>query len=529
MTALTRAQLTTEANSSLADNSSGDITAADVRQMVIDVVDSAFILDSDDANDIPGLQLVALTGDADDVTYDPSGTPISATNVQDAITEIANGGGGSGSVTSVGLSLPAQFSVSGSPVTTTGTLAATWANQNANIVFAGPSSGGAATPAFRALVGADLPNPAASTKGGVQSYAAVTNQFLTSISTGGAPASAQPAFSNLSGSVAASQMPALTGDVTTSAGAVATTIANDAVTNAKLANMAQATVKGRAAGAGTGDPADLNSAQVTAIVDAFVGDAGSGGTKGSVPAPTTGDAAKYLKGDGTWGNPAGSGDVVGPVSSTTGNVPTFADISGNVLDGGFPVTTFAKTYLDDANASDTRATLGLTIGTNVQAYDAGLQSISGLTTAANKGIYTTALDTYATYDLSVFARTYLDDSDAATTRTTLDAAQLGVGAGVNTQTGTSYTLVIGDKGKLVIMSNAASNTLTVPPNSSVAFDIGTCIDVQQGSTGQTSVAAGGGVTINSAGAALKARVQFSGISLVKTATNTWSMFGDITT
>ena len=67
------------------------------------------------------------------------------------------GGGGSGTVTSVGLSLPAEFTVSGSPVTGSGTLTAAKANQNANLVYAGPASGSAAAPAFRALASADLP------------------------------------------------------------------------------------------------------------------------------------------------------------------------------------------------------------------------------------------------------------------------------------------------------------------------------------------------------------------------------------
>lgn len=67
-------------------------------------------------------------------------------------------GAGSGTVTSVGLSLPAMFSVSGSPVTTSGTLTATLANQSLNTVFAGPSVGGAAAPTFRALVANDIPN-----------------------------------------------------------------------------------------------------------------------------------------------------------------------------------------------------------------------------------------------------------------------------------------------------------------------------------------------------------------------------------
>lgn len=66
-------------------------------------------------------------------------------------------GSGSGTVTSVGLSMPSIFNVSNSPVTVAGTLTAALANQNANLIFAGPASGGAAGPAFRSLVAADMP------------------------------------------------------------------------------------------------------------------------------------------------------------------------------------------------------------------------------------------------------------------------------------------------------------------------------------------------------------------------------------
>jgi hypothetical protein len=65
--------------------------------------------------------------------------------------------GGTGTVTSVGLSLPSIFTVTGSPVTTAGTLTATFTTELANTVFAGPSSGGAATPTFRPLVAGDIP------------------------------------------------------------------------------------------------------------------------------------------------------------------------------------------------------------------------------------------------------------------------------------------------------------------------------------------------------------------------------------
>lgn len=66
--------------------------------------------------------------------------------------------GSGGTVTSVSLSLPTEFSVSGSPVTGSGTLTGSWANQSANTVFSGPSSGPAGTPSFRALVSADIPD-----------------------------------------------------------------------------------------------------------------------------------------------------------------------------------------------------------------------------------------------------------------------------------------------------------------------------------------------------------------------------------
>jgi hypothetical protein len=62
--------------------------------------------------------------------------------------------------------------------------------------------------------------------------------------------------------------------------------------------------------------------------------------------------------------------------------------------------------------------------------------------------------------------------------------------GINEQTGTAYTLAITDKGKLVISSNVAANTLTVPPNSSVAFPIGTRLEGRQGDAGQTTITAG---------------------------------------
>ncbi len=87
------------------------------------------------------------------------------------------------------------------------------------------------------------------------------------------------------------------------------------------------------------------------------------------------------------------------------------------------LTPYMRTLLDDADAGTARGTLGLVIGTDVQAWDAGLQSISGLTTLADRMIYTTASDVYAVTTLSAYGRTLIDDADAGAARTTLDAEQ----------------------------------------------------------------------------------------------------------
>lgn len=102
---------------------------------------------------------------------------------------------------------------------------------------------------------------------------------------------------------------------------------------------------------------------------------------------------------------------------------------------------------------------------------------------------------------------------------------------LNAQTGTTYTFVLTDAdNKLVTASNASAQTYTIPPNSSVAFPTGTLINVIQIGAGQVTFSQGAGVTIASNGGtatAPKLRVQYSAATLMKVATDTWYIVGDI--
>ena len=97
----------------------------------------------------------------------------------------------------------------------------------------------------------------------------------------------------------------------------------------------------------------------------------------------------------------------------------------------------------------------------------------------------------------------------------------------NAQTGTTYTLAIGDVGKLVTASNASAITITVPPS---VFATGNVINVQQIGAGQVTFAQGAGVTITSAGAsssAPKITAQFNAVSVICTGSNTFTVIGGI--
>jgi hypothetical protein len=101
---------------------------------------------------------------------------------------------------------------------------------------------------------------------------------------------------------------------------------------------------------------------------------------------------------------------------------------------------------------------------------------------------------------------------------------------LNAQTGTSYTPVLGDAiNTLITISNAGTCTVTIPPNSSVAYPVGAVLNIARIGTGGVTFAQGAGVTIVSIGATASAptiRARYSTVSFVQTSANNWLAFGD---
>jgi len=134
---------------------------------------------------------------------------------------------------------------------------------------------------------------------------------------------------------------------------------------------------------------------------------------------------------------------------------------------------------------------------------------------------TIAIDTATTADLTT-AQTF--------TNKTLTAPVINLA--LNAQTGTTYTFVLTDNGKLVTASNASAQTYSVPTNASVAYPTGTQINIIQIGAGQVTIQAvtSGTTTIASTGAtanAPKLRAQYSSATLIKASTDLWYVIGDI--
>jgi len=183
-------------------------------------------------------------------------------------------------------------------------------------------------------------------------------------------------------------------------------------------------------------------------------------------------------------------------------------------------------YIIDAD-SDTKIQVEETADEDIIRFDtAGVERV----TIGATGTVSVASDVDVAGNLSVGANTDVEasidtvESDVSTLQsdvTNINELQQ------NEQTGTTYTLALADGGKVVEMNNASANTLTVPPNSSVAFPVGSQILVLQTGAGQTTLAAGAGVTVNSKDGNLKLSAQWCAATLIKRATDVWVVVGDL--
>jgi hypothetical protein len=151
---------------------------------------------------------------------------------------------------------------------------------------------------------------------------------------------------------------------------------------------------------------------------------------------------------------------------------------------------------------------------------------TGLSGGAITTSGTIAIDTATTVDVST-AQTL---TNKTLTSPTLNAPLINLS--LNAQTGTTYTFVLADNGKLVTASNASAQTYSIPTNASVAYPIGTQINIIQIGAGQVTINAvtSGTTTVSSTGAsatAPKLRAQFSSATCIKASTDLWYVVGDI--
>ena len=298
------------------------------------------------------------------------------------------------------------------------------------------------------------------------------------------------------------------GDITVSATGATFTVDNDVVTYAKMQNVSAASKLLGRGDSGSGDVQEITLGSGLTMTGTTLSSSGGGGgaptdadylvktTNGSLSAErVVGDSTTVTANWGTAGavsfeRAALSGDVTASANSNTtaiaSNAVTFAKFqtistdkllgrstagTGNVEE--ITCTTAGRAILDDADASAQRTTLGLAIGTNVQAYDPGLASIAGLTTVADRTIYTTASDTYAVTTLTSFGRSLIDDADASAGRSTLGLGTIATQAAssVSITGGTLSAVKITDYTEPKTAPTISSGTLTLNLNDAQVFDV----------------------------------------------------------
>ena len=273
------------------------------------------------------------------------------------------------------------------------------------------------------------------------------------------------------------------------------------------------------------------------------------GLTGTVPTwnqNTTGNAATATLAATVTTNANLTGDV-----TSVGNATTVVKLNGTSLAGlstGLLKNTTGTGVPSIAVQADITALLGAGSITNTMLANSAIANLSGSNTGDQTITLTgdvtgSGVGSFATTltNASVTGQALTGFSSTTGTITASDTILTAINKlngnlstfALNNQGGTTYTTVLSDGiytgsiGKLITFNNASAQTVTIPPNSSVAYPIGTTLQVAQLGAGKVTFAGGSGVTINSAGGLKSIGAQYGAVTLIQTAANTWLLIGSL--